>query len=86
MARMTTAQRKQKKIESYPLWTLMTPGTPDEERFDFNAKDEAEALSLARAWGRYQGYVCREEIAVKPAPRTMASTMWHNEYIDRFRD
>jgi hypothetical protein len=86
MARMTAAQRKQKKIESYPLWTLVTPGVGDEEQFDFNAKDEAEALSIARGWGRHQGYVCREDIAVKPAPRTMATSMWHNEYVASFRD
>jgi hypothetical protein len=30
--------------------------------------------------------VCREDIAVKPAPRTMATSMWHNEYVASFRD
>jgi hypothetical protein len=85
MSKMTAVQRRQKKIESYPLWTLFWSETPDPERFDFNAKDEAEALSLALAWGRRAG-ADRRSISVKRAMRSAASTYWHNEYVDHFRD
>jgi hypothetical protein len=85
-SKLTTTQRKLARIQSYPLWTVITPGTPEPERFDFNAKDEQEANDLARAWGRRHGLTTREEVIVQRATRTAATNMWHNEYVDFLRE